>query len=95
MRKNNANMLDCCVLKIKSIFLCRVETKLRNTQPFKLTVCASRPVHRKNGFVTATKLGTTTKIFVAPTKNFAAATKRFFNRTEQFVVLTKKMLSLF
>jgi len=32
---------------------------------------------KKNGFVTATKLGTTNKIFVAETKNFAAATKRF------------------
>jgi len=31
----------------------------------------------KNGFVTATKLRTTNKIFVAATKNFAAATKRF------------------
>jgi len=36
----------------------------------------------KNGFVTATKLGTTNKIFVAATKNFAAATKHF-------VVVTK------
>jgi len=33
-------------------------------------------VHGKNGFATATKLGTTNKIFVAATKNFAAATKR-------------------
>jgi len=33
--------------------------------------------HGKNGFVTATKLGTTGKIFVAATKNFAAATKTF------------------
>jgi len=31
---------------------------------------------KKKGFVTATKLGTTNKIFVAATKNFAAATKR-------------------
>jgi len=31
----------------------------------------------KNGFVTATKLGTTNKIFVAAPKNFAAAAKRF------------------
>jgi len=30
----------------------------------------------KNGFVTATKLGTTNEIFVA-TENFAAPTKRF------------------
>jgi len=45
--------------------------------------------HGKNGFVTATKLGTTNKFFVAATKNFAAATKRFFDRTKHFVVVTK------
>jgi len=43
----------------------------------------------KNGFVTATKLGTTNKIFVAATKNFAAATKRFVDRAKHFVVVTK------
>ena len=42
---------------------------------------------KKNGFVTATKLGTTNKFFVAATKNFA--TKRFVDRTKQFVVVTK------
>jgi len=31
----------------------------------------------KNGFVVATKLGTTNTFFVAATKYFAAATKRF------------------
>jgi len=37
---------------------------------------------KKNGyFVTATKLGTTNKCFVAATKHFAAATKRFVDRT--------------
>jgi len=40
----------------------------------------------KNGFVTATKLGTTNKFFVAATENFAAATKRFVDRTKHFVV---------
>jgi len=45
--------------------------------------------HEKNGFVTATKLGTTNKIFVAATKNFAAATKHFVDRTNHFVVVTK------
>jgi len=45
--------------------------------------------HGKNGFVTATKLGTTNKIFVTATKNFAAATKRFVDRTKYFVVVTK------
>ena len=43
----------------------------------------------KNGFVTATKLGTTNEIFDAATKNFAAATKRFVDRTKYFVVVTK------
>jgi len=43
----------------------------------------------KNGFVTATKLGTTDKIFVAATKIFAAAMKRFVGRTKHFVVVTK------
>ena len=48
-----------------------------------------RSHHGKNGFVTATKLGTTNKIFVAATKNFATTTKRFVDRTKQFVVVTK------
>jgi len=43
-------------------------------------------VHGKNSFVTATKLGTTDKIFVAATKNFATATKCFVYRTKHFVV---------
>jgi len=50
----------------------------------------------KNGFVTATKLGTKYKFFVAATKNFAAATKRFVDRTKHFAVVTKYfLLSLF
>jgi len=44
--------------------------------------------HGKNGFVTATKLGTN-NFFVAATKNFAAATKRFVDITKHFVVITK------
>jgi len=43
---------------------------------------------RKNGFVTATKLGTTNDFFIASTKNFAAAIKRFVDRTKHFVVVT-------
>jgi len=46
-----------------------------------------RQNHGKNGIVTATKLGTINKIFVAATKNFAAATKRFVDRTKHFVVV--------
>jgi len=38
--------------------------------------------HGKTGFVTATKLGTTDKTFVA-------ATKRFVGRTKHFIVVTK------
>jgi len=41
----------------------------------------------KNGFVTATKLGTN-EFFVASTKNFVVATKRFVDRTKDFVVVT-------
>jgi len=48
--------------------------------------CAIFVCTEKNGFVTATKLGTTSKFFVATTKNFAAATKRFVDRTKHFVV---------
>jgi len=48
-----------------------------------------RNMHGINGFVTATKLGTKDKFFVAATENFAAATKRFVDRTKHFVVVTK------
>ena len=50
---------------------------------------------KKNGFVTATELGTTNHFFVAATKNFAAATKRFFDRTKHFVVVTKYFCYLY
>jgi len=43
---------------------------------------AGKVIRGKNGFVTATKLGPTNKIFVAATKNFAAATKCFVARTK-------------
>jgi len=52
------------------------------------------PLTGKNGFVTATKLGTTYIFFVAATKNFDAATKRFVDRTNHFVVKIF-LLSLF
>ena len=42
--------------------------------------------HGKNGFVTATKLGTTNEFFVASTKNLAAANRRFVDRTKHFDV---------
>jgi len=42
--------------------------------------------HGKNVCVTATKLGTTNKIFVAATKNFATANKRFVDVTKYFVI---------
>jgi len=46
-------------------------------------------LHGDNGFVTATKSGTTNTFFVAATKNFAAATKCYVDRTKHFVVVTK------
>jgi len=55
----------------------------------KNTVREKTILTEKNGFVTATKLGTTNKGFVGATKNFAAATKRFVDRTKHFVVVTK------
>jgi len=36
----------------------------------------------KNRFVTAIRIGTINKIFVAATKNFAARTKRFVDRSK-------------
>ena len=54
----------------------------------KLWAAIVNSMHGKNGFVTATKLGTD-KIFVAAAKNFAAATKRFVERTKHFAVVTK------
>jgi len=45
--------------------------------------------HGRNGFVKATKLGTTDKFFVAASKNFATATKRYVDRNKHFVVATK------
>jgi len=47
------------------------------------------PFTGKNGFATATKLGTTNEFFVATTKNFAAVTKRFVDKTKHFLVVTK------
>jgi len=51
--------------------------------------CVEVSITEKNGFVAATRLGTTNKFFVAATKNFAAATKRFVDRIKHFVVVTK------
>jgi len=55
---------------------------------FKLLV-GEPTARKKNGFVTATKLGTTNIFFGAATKNFAAPTKRFVDRTKHFLVVTK------
>jgi len=54
-----------------------------------LTFLTSEFNTEKRGFVTATKLGTTSKFFVAATKNSDAATKRFVDRTKHFVIVTK------
>jgi len=51
-----------------------------------LLFCARHQANtEKNGFVTATKLGTTNKFFVAATQNFAAATQNFAAATKRFV----------
>jgi len=64
----------------------RVKTDLCN-------ICLTlTELHGKNGFVTATKLGTTNEIFVAANKNFAAETKGFVDRTEHDKMF---LLSLF
>jgi len=48
------------------------------------------PLHgKKNGFVTATKLGTTNDFLLLQPKIFPAATKRFVDRTKHFVIVTK------
>jgi len=55
----------------------------------KVTSKYNTPHGKRNGFVTATKLRTRKKIFVAATKHFATATERFINRTKHFVAVTK------
>jgi len=62
---------------------------LQSTYPPIQTLHFSQSYTKKNGFVTATKLGTTNNFFVAATKNFAAVTKCFVDRTKHFVVATK------
>jgi len=66
------------------------EKRKTNTLRFRFFFSPSKHSdHGKSGFVTATKLGTTNKIFVVATKNFAAATKRFAYTTKHFDVVTK------
>jgi len=60
--------------------------QMRIIRPFSSLVYLSSLYTEKNGFVTATKLGTTNNFFVAATKYFAAATKLFVDRTKQLVV---------
>jgi len=65
-------------------------TKYSESSPEKRLLARSiGSITEKNGFVTATKLGTTNEFLVASAKNFAAATKRFVDRTKHFVVVTK------
>jgi len=49
---------------------------------------------KKNGFVTATKLGTAI-FLVAATKDFAAASKPFVDRARHFVIVTKYFCHLY
>jgi len=78
-------------------YMCQVNTDPMKVQTSYLDVVGKfecpeyerLSTRKKNDFVTATKLGTTNKFFVASTKNFAAATKRFVGRTKHFVFVTK------
>ena len=82
----------CCIpskseqLPVKAnIFLASVWKNWRETR----TIIWFPPIlsRKKNGFVSATKLGTKNNFFVAATKNFAAATKRFVVVTKYFCYL--------
>jgi len=73
--------LFICLFNEKKVACSRLS--LNNVFMFFPSVCN---IMEKNGFVTATKLWTTNKMFVAATKNFAAAAKRFVDRTKHFVV---------
>ena len=70
----------------RSIFKNKGEVRTMVIFPDRHTFSHTR---KKNGFVTATKLGTKNEIFVASTKNFVAATKGFVDRTKHFVIVTK------
>jgi len=86
-------MFGILLQAVKPILVLRARRERQSSnKPFVLRYnlkFATLPVHGKNGFVTATKLGTTNKLFVVATKNFAAATKRFVNRTKHCVFVTK------
>ena len=71
------------------VFVVRFSLREIDFFPLKYAILSFGKCTGKNGFVTATELGTTNKIFVAATKNFPAATKRFADRTKHFVVVTK------
>jgi len=62
--------------------------KSQNQNYFAVIFLLTYNITEKNGFVTATKLGTTNEFFVASTKNFAAATTRFVDKTKHFVAVT-------
>jgi len=76
------------VLKSEHIFSWLNYIKDKSTEDPKSFVSFFFLSRKKIGFVTATKLGTTNKIFVAATINFAAATKRFVDRIKHFVYKT-------
>jgi len=79
-----------CVYVDKNVILNPFMSSLNNTSGLiKTALQALFCTRGKNGFVTATKLGTTNECFVSSTKYFAAATKRFVDRTKHFVDRTK------
>ena len=92
---------------IRELFECRTRRDARreklggkNSFPGRRCLAVARlaaiAYTEKNGFVTATKVGTTNKIFVAATKHIAATTKRFVDRTKRFCFCKKIfLLSLF
>ena len=75
-------------IETRNEFYTWIHTSVSNT-PLRWVHTCKYSCAEENGFVTATKLGTTNKFFVAATKNFAAATKRFVDRNKNFVVVTK------
>jgi len=69
-----------CVARVEFLAFRSVVGNTQDTRVERAAL-SFRKITEKNGFVTATKLGTANEFFVASTKNFAAATKRFVDRT--------------
>ena len=82
-------LLKSCTFCVSPLNIGRYFFKYCFRSNFRRDSMVTSPLNaRKNGFVTATKSGTTNKYFVAVTTNFAAATKRIVDRTKYFAVVT-------